>query len=536
MKKILLVDDEIVFRETIRDCIDWSTHGFIYCGDASDGEMALPLIEEMRPDILITDVSMPFMNGLELCSIVTKSMPEMKIIILSGHGEFEYARTALRMGIEDYCLKPLSSAELIQTLQQVSVKIDCEREEKSRIERLKRNETDSAQLSRQKLLNDLCSGFMTTIEALHLSSSLQLNLVARYYIAVTADWRSPASALDLLPMEMQPVLHTIRILQQDTGKLIFQRSKTETVWILKGDTLEQLQAELQPFRLLQQSSTDGSTASLSIGIGCVQDRLQNVHLSFLEAVEDMHWRRLSRQNRHALWEITSGRLDQSLFLDRGKFIQFLKTGTAKQLEAFVWEYTTVLKEINWKTSPIGYYILNDLTIEVFRSAKDLYRHLGETEELLHQLQEEISQIHTWRDTCSYLVKLAEQFWSWRSRIDKYNDMLNKAKQFIADNYNKDTISLQDAADHVKVSPSHLSKVFSQETGQTFIEFLTQMRINKAMELLKTTSAKSYEIAYRIGYNDAHYFSNLFKRLTGMTTKEFRKSGAPEQFIALPEGD
>jgi two-component system response regulator YesN len=121
-------------------------------------------------------------------------------------------------------------------------------------------------------------------------------------------------------------------------------------------------------------------------------------------------------------------------------------------------------------------------------------------------------------------------------MDKYSDMLIKVKDFIQSRYDQDSISLQDAADYVKVSPSHLSKVFSQETGQTFIEYLTQIRIGKAKELLKATTRRSYEIAHLVGYSDAHYFSNLFKRITGQTTREFRKSGIQDEFLLSLKGE
>ncbi|MFD2877264.1 response regulator [Paenibacillus rhizoplanae] len=98
MKKIMLVDDEILIRENIRECIDWEKEGFLYCGDAPDGELALPIIEAQLPDILITDIKMPFMNGLELTSVVRQKFPQIKIIILSGHDDFQYAQKALRLG------------------------------------------------------------------------------------------------------------------------------------------------------------------------------------------------------------------------------------------------------------------------------------------------------------------------------------------------------------------------------------------------------------------------------------------------------
>ena len=126
MKKVMLVDDEILIRENIRESVEWEKEGFIFCGDAPDGELALPVIEEQLPDILITDIKMPFMNGLELSSVVRQKFPKIKIIILSGHDDFQYARAALRLGVEDYCLKPFSSADLLQLLHSVSSRIDEE--------------------------------------------------------------------------------------------------------------------------------------------------------------------------------------------------------------------------------------------------------------------------------------------------------------------------------------------------------------------------------------------------------------------------
>lgn len=197
----------------------------------------------------------------------------------------------------------------------------------------------------------------------------------------------------------------------------------------------------------------------------------------------------------------------------------------KQTGSFVREFAAELRLIDWNSSLIGYYILNDITLEIFRTAEELYRSPNPHEDLLSQFQKSIEAVRTWEEACAYLTRLAEQFRLWRSRSsDRYADLLMKVKEYVHSNYDKDQISLQNAAEHVKMSPSHLSKIFSQETGQTFIDYLTQTRIRKAMELLQSTQAKTYEIAFQVGYNDAHYFSNVFKRVTGMTTTEFRKQG------------
>ncbi|MDU0201057.1 response regulator [Paenibacillus sp. MAH-36] len=528
MKKVLLVDDEILIRETIRDTIQWEQEGFIYCGDASDGEVALPMIEQYQPDILITDIKMPFMDGLELSSFVRRNSPDIKIVILSGHGDFEYARTALRLGVEEYCTKPISSADLLQTLRQVSDKIDAARLEKLEIEQLKLEEKKQTGLSQSKLLNDLCSGFITTSEAVHLSSKLNLNLLSRYYVVVTADFRKLApsdSAPDGISEDMKQAEHLLNLKLEGNNHLVFKRSKTECVWILKYESQEQIKQALETVQQVQNQSMEHLSYSISVGIGSVQDRMQGIHVSFLEAMEDMHWRRLSRQNRHAMLESRNGSFEQSLFLDRAKFVEFLKIGSPAHADTFIHSFASTLQHTEWHSSLIGYYILNDLTLEVFRSARDSYPNIANFDMTLQELQKTIELIRTLDESRTYLIRLAEQYWQWRSEAsDKHGDMLIKVKKYIHEHYDKDYFSLQDAADHVNLSSGHLSKVFSQENGQTFIEYLTQTRIRKAMELLQTTQAKSYEIAFLVGYNDAHYFSNLFKRVTGMTTREFRKSG------------
>ncbi|WP_248924476.1 response regulator transcription factor [Paenibacillus hamazuiensis] len=538
MKKVMLVDDEILIRETMRDSIDWEKEGFVYCDEAPDGEVALTLIEQLRPDILITDIKMPFMNGLELSAIVCQRYPEIKIVILSGYEDFEFARSALRMGVVDYCLKPISASELLRLLHRVSESIDKERGEKANAMRLQ-------EVTQEKLLNDLCSGFMTTTDAVHLSSALSLSLLARFYIVAMAHVRDAelvmADAADDASDAAGPV-PALRKLTARTDVLQFKRSRSETVWLLKASTLEELHRELLPFKELQSLAADTDRLSepacpVSVGIGSMQDRLQGVHLSFLDAAQDMHWRRLSGQNRLTMRQQSAEVMEQFVLLDRKKFVDFMKIGSPPMLSPFVNEYAADLKHIEWTSTPVGYYIINDLTLEVFRSAKDMYRHVEDPERYLRQFQMRIGQIRSHGELKDYLIKLIEQFWNWRSRSnDKYGPIIRKAKDYIQAHFGNDALSLQEVADHVNMNASHLSKVFSQETGQTFIEFLTQTRIQFAMELLKNSAAKTYEIAFQAGYSDPHYFSNLFKRMTGMTTKEFRKSGSADCIGAGSEED
>ncbi len=374
MKKVFLVDDEIVIRENMKACMNWEDEGFVYCGDAPDGEVALPLIEELQPDILITDIKMPFMNGLELSAVIRRILPQTKIIIISGHDDFDYARQAIRLGVEDYCLKPFGAADILRMLRLISMKIDKER----------------------------------------------------------------------------------------------------------------------------AASDNGETT------------------------RDERPHPLSSANEHSLLSLVGSSFDQPVFLDRRKFIEYVTIGNATHCDDFIRSFAAELKPVDWHTSVYGFYLLNDLTIEVIREAQTLFRNI-EAEDTLSSLLGMVIEIRSWDQALDYLRKLADQFWQWRSHAaDKYGELIAQIKAYVQANYAKDTLTLQDAAEHVCVSPSHMSKIFSQETGQTFIEYLMHTRIDKAKVLLQATNAKSYEVAYQVGYQDPHYFSSLFKRVTGITIREFRK--------------
>ena len=130
MLKIFLAEDEYVVREGIKNNIDWKAHGYDFVGDASDGELALPMIQKLKPDIVITDIKMPFMDGLELSRLIKKEFPWMEIIILSGYAEFDYAREAIAIGVAHYLNKPISGDELISELDKLAKKVEEKKQER----------------------------------------------------------------------------------------------------------------------------------------------------------------------------------------------------------------------------------------------------------------------------------------------------------------------------------------------------------------------------------------------------------------------
>jgi len=182
--KVFFVEDEIVTREGVRDNVDWQASGFAFCGEAADGEMALPLIRTTRPDVLITDIKMPFMDGLQLCKIMRESMPWVKIVILSGHDEFEYAQKAINLGATDYLLKPVTVEKLHQVLHKLAAQLDQEKKEQENLKKLQEQIEENQAMLRERLLLKLVVGAISSTEAIETGQMLGLDLIARCYLVV----------------------------------------------------------------------------------------------------------------------------------------------------------------------------------------------------------------------------------------------------------------------------------------------------------------------------------------------------------------
>lgn len=184
MIKVFLVEDEAIIRIGIKNNIPWEKEGFEFAGEASDGELAYPMIKKVKPDIVITDIRMPFMDGLELASIIRKEMPTTKIIILSGYNEFDYAKRAISIGVTDYQLKPISSDKLLETVKRVAGIIREERAQKELLEEYKKENQENLELDKAKLFYALADNSLSTAEILEWGRQLGLDLTASYYTVI----------------------------------------------------------------------------------------------------------------------------------------------------------------------------------------------------------------------------------------------------------------------------------------------------------------------------------------------------------------
>lgn len=521
--KVFLVEDEIVAREGIRDNVDWKSAGFEFCGEAPDGEMALPLIEAARPDVLITDIRMPFMDGLQLCKILRDRMPGVKIIILSGHDEFHYAQEAVKLGVTEYLLKPVGVQDLHTILGKLASQLDQERLEQEKLRQLKSQIEDDLVLRQEKFLSKLVMGGMVSGEAIQESQLLGLDLIAKWYLVLVVEFGLNERVEQFDYREYQQVEQIIsRLAGANSDILLVKTGVEELVLIIKGDTSEHLTQEGRFFTELIRTETENRTKCfLRVGIGSAQDRIGNIHQSFAEALANLP-QNIAKEA--SVGNVHGGVGKTELFdLDKSALENFLRYGTKEEFDNFFQIYIQPLNETALQSYLVKNYVFVDIILMITKFVNQLGGNVD-------QVIPEINRVETLWLNVKTLDQLKEEtrqiFASALAFRDsqtqnQHKTMIHQAKKYIEAHYPDPNLSLNDVANEVNFSPSHFSVVFSREMGLTFKDYLINIRMEKAKELLRTTPLKSFEISSQIGYNDPHYFSYVFKKHTNLSPKQFR---------------
>jgi len=518
--KVFFVEDEIVAREGIRDNVAWQANGFELCGEASDGEVAWPLLQTARPDVLITDIKMPFMDGLQLCKIVRERMPGIKVIILSGHDEFEYAQQAIKLGVTEYLLKPVSVNDLHQVLQKVASQLDQEKKDQASLKKLLDQVEENRASLRERLLLKLVMGAASPAEVVESGEMLGIDLIARCYMVsvIRIELGDPANPQAYREYEraQSAVLESVR---RNPDVFMVKKDWEELVLIIKGNSPDYVQEERDAFLDLVKQRTQEMAFKLIVGSGSPKGRITDIYQSFVEALADL---------QKATHESKFGPMigvdnTELLKVDKSAIENYLKCGVIEGFDAFFDAAIRPLTSTVLLSNAIKDYILMDIIVGTARFVNELGGNVDEVIPGLDRIELILTNVKTFEQIREHARKVLVSALAFRDgrANHQYAGMIQQAQKYVDQHYMDSTISLNEVAAHVSLSPSHFSTVFSQETGITFKEYLTEIRIKKAKELLRTTTLKSFEISDQIGYSDPHYFSNVFRKITGLSPKEFR---------------
>lgn len=542
MLKIFLAEDEVIVRETIKRMIPWENLGFELVGEAADGEMALPLLIRQQPDLLITDIKMPFMDGLTLARLAKKEVPGLKVVILSGYDDFNYAKQAINIGVEDYLLKPITKNALIERLTEIRSRYEDEKTQREYYEKFHREMQAYEKNSSRDFFEALVSGSLDMMEVYKRAEKLGLDIVAESYNVLIftmncnedfsgqregySSWE--AESLEMLEKfftghpfamlfrsnvfsygvlikgEKNSIRENTRICVEEIRK-IFDRKEDNKEWFVAvGESVERLSQ-------IQKSYHSASRAFS-------QRYLYDGKVLYYDEMLAMEKKDVTNDDSEYLQKVDVNALNPTILQ------KFLSNGLLEETENFVQDYFYAIGQEPMESVVFRSYVILNVRFSVLSFLKELG---CDTKTLEPEDTEEIlaESGRNTESTIAYAEKLVSQAIQLRDRNsgNKNRSILKTAVDFIDQHYMEEDMSLNKAANVANVSANHFSALFSQNMGQTFIEYLTSLRMDKANEYLRCTGMRSSEIAGEVGYKDAHYFSYLFKKTQGMTPSDYRKA-------------
>ena len=544
MLKIFLAEDEVIVRETIKRMIPWEELGFELVGEAADGEMALPLLIRQKPDLLITDIKMPFMDGLTLAKLAKKELPELKIVILSGYDDFNYAKQAISIGVEEYLLKPITKNALIERLSEIRSRYEHEKTQKEYYEKFQREMQVYEKNSNRDFFEALVCGSMDMMEVYKKAEKLGLDIVAEAYNILIFTMNSEEDFSGQKEGYSEWEAESLEMLEDffsdNTSAMLFRCNIFSYGVLIKGqkETIdENTRSCIDEIKKILDRKEQKRQWFVAVGESV--ERLSQLQKSYHSASRAFSQRYLYGENilyydEMELMEHRSGQADTNdnaylknvdvNALNPAILQKFLSNGLQEETENFVKDYFYAIGQEPMESLVFRNYVILNVRFSVLSFLKSLGCDTEEmepenTEEILAESGKNIESAITYaKKMISQAITIRDQ-----NSGNKNRSILKTAVDFIDEHYMDEDISLNTAANVANVSSNHFSALFSQNMGQTFIEYLTTLRMNKAKELLRCTGMRSSEVAGEVGYKDAHYFSYLFKKTQGMTPSEYRKA-------------
>lgn len=546
MIKVFLVEDEYAIREGIKKSIRWERDGFELVGEAGDGEVAFPKILKTKPDILITDIRMPFMDGLELSRLVKKEMPGIKIVVLSGYDDFNYAREAISIGVEEYILKPVSEESLMEELKKLADSVRAERRDDEAKIKYMRDREEIRMLEQQKFLHDMIDGKLSIQDSLTLGKELGIDIAAEYYSVVLMHVfsRKGENNIDAYSGTKEEIYSRVKAIYNDVENVYLYEQVGDVLCFLeKADSSEEMRESiLKGIEAIKTVMQDYKDVLYFVSIGKPVERIRDVNISYEDASRKFAERYMLdescvffeengsrpaavRPDRKGISaDIDLNSIDINM-ISQKTILHFLKNGTLSEIDVFTDEYFASMGKEAVESLMLRQYVLVEAMLSAAVFMKDMSTEGGTGGELPKELSNPMEYVSSAEDAKDYIRRLLTSMLEYRNKISdmKYTETIEKAKAYIQDNYQNDDMSLQTVASFVNVSTNHFSAIFRRETGDTFIDYLTSVRMENAKTLLVCTAMKTSDVGFEVGYRDPHYFSYIFKKTVGMSPKEYRKS-------------
>lgn len=523
--KAVVVDDEFNARKLLTVVIDWSEIGYEFVGEASDGNEALDLIDSLQPDVVITDINMPYMNGLELSRIVKERHPLTKIVIMTAYQEFEYAKKSVQLGVCDFLLKPLQVDVVTKLATELKARIYQENAHWNEYHQMQTQLKEQSEFVKERFLNDLIGGF---------ADSLQLEQRYRYFFDEPIDFFCSVGVLDVLPEsdseEEDRLLLGIRckrfvetLLQQRNEILIFQDNGGRIV-LLNRNTETDIATIID---YILQVIGDKLGVKASVGVGSGYTELSKIKNGYREALEALRYGKLTGggqvisfgEDIHLInesWNLPLSEIEEIVF--------FIKAGLEERAIEAIDHLFLTLSSSRGATIEQAHAISIHFITLMANTLSELGLTQLRTEWISGSIFNRIFNSCTINELNSLLSLFAKEASTHvqKNRTKKKNKIIDEVKEHIAQEFQDPDLSLASVSSKHHLNPSYLSRVFKQETGQSFTDYLLKLRMDAAAKLMNETDLKAYLIAEKVGILNPHYFSHCFKKAIGISVQEFRK--------------
>jgi two-component system response regulator YesN len=541
--KLLIVDDEVEVRKGIINKVQWEELGYEIVAEGENGKEALELFEKTIPDVVLTDIKMPFMNGLELAAIIKEKYPTTRIIVMTGFDEFEYAHKAIKLNVSEYLLRPISAQELTDILTKVKKQMDEEIAEKENIEALREHYRKSIPILREKFLASLVTSAMDREEIEEKSKSYGLKLqgtnfmVSIVSIDKNSSKKSSEDSMELVNKntEGEGLLKfaVLNIVEETIAKynlgtaflngenvVIITVSNEANRDIVSSNTinvLEEINRNVEKFL----------KAKVTIGLGNVSEDISIVRYSYENALAALDYRIFMGKTKIIWIEDIEPTSANKIVFDESKeraLSSSIKVGTVEETEAMIDKFFEEITNSKASFKDYQIYIMEMLTTTL-KAARDSSVDIDEIFGHNHNLFIELHALRNIQEAQGWFKSISKKIMNYivQGRQDSYKFVVEEAKDYVRKSYSDSNITINGVCSYLHISPTYFSFIFKKETKTTFINYLTNYRMEAAKELLRTTSLKTFEIADKVGYSEPNYFSYSFKKKFGVSPSEYRNS-------------
>lgn len=516
MYKLLIVDDEAAICKGLREILNWEDYGIEIVGEAANGKAALFDLLKLKPDIVITDIRMPVMSGIDLIREVNERGLPIQFIILSAYNDFNYVKQGLKFHVEDYLLKPINKEELALTIQEMTNKFEQQLQSH-------RSLVDGFESIRFNILNRMMNNTIPVLEFKEKSRVIDMDITCQELQVVLIDLHKKMAWQDLQAIR-QDIYDKLKQCDALEGAILFTDTQGRTLLINR-------RMKEEHFTNILKKVLDGfSEFNVCISMGTQVSYWDKVYQSYNQAVRAQDYRYIKKTMDVIRYRDIMDRVEMGaelIKIDYGAIECIIRNKETQQMIDYIQYIFTEYKEYADTYMGVIYNVSVEICILNLRILREEKCDIKDVISNADQIMESVLQQETLEELEKWLIEMCSRVINYLGRQrehekNSYSSIIKEIVVYTELNYSKE-ISLKSIAELMYFNPVYIGTLFRKETGQVYTDYLNTIRIDKAKKLLSSTNYKARDIGDHVGFKNPNYFYTVFKKYTGMTPKNYRSN-------------